>query len=222
MTAKNVTAVEVPASHSDARRYLIDEFRKSTVGPGLHEELLRDSPTRTYICGILSPLDMEIDDDQNDELQGGDNESSVEGVPSLINAMYPSAVGITFHVSPIAKAIQLHISAAVYEIIEVEGDVDNPEDLANAQPVPNAKSLPALGGLLAELDELPASKHGDKTAEKDSNHGSEASSGKGRKKKVYPRWKRHPFQKTIAVSCEPRCAAASISFQCGSVSDREP
>ena len=65
----------------DAREQLIAEFRRSMVGPGEPDELLVDPPSRTYLCGFLSPVGTEVGDDQNDEFQEGDREASLEGIP---------------------------------------------------------------------------------------------------------------------------------------------
>src|SRR5947209_8540120 len=98
----------------EARTYLIEEFRRTMVGPGTADERLVDPPSRTYICGLLSPLDSQVGDEQNDELQAGDSESSLEGIPSLINAMWPSAMGMTFHVRRGVRSVHLSIKAGVY------------------------------------------------------------------------------------------------------------
>jgi hypothetical protein len=107
------------SSFSEARDFLANEFRRTLVGPGKPDEILKDAPSRSYICGILHPSNTHVQEDQNDELQEGDNESSLEGIPSLINAMNPSAMGMTFHVKPGVKAIKLSVDMAFYELVNL-------------------------------------------------------------------------------------------------------
>ncbi|MCE9603385.1 MAG: hypothetical protein K8U03_00610 [Planctomycetia bacterium] len=131
-----------------ARTSLVEEFRKSTVGPGVDDEVLADPPSRTYICGSLRPMNSATDTEQNDELQEGDNESSLEGIPSLINAMWPSAMGLTLHVRHEVTAVQLRISAAIY----IHTPPDEPSQNTTLTDGKTKKpSEPLLGGLLQGL-----------------------------------------------------------------------
>lgn len=127
-------------THLEARDYLVQEFRRSMVGPGREDELLRDAPTRTYLCGMLHPADSLVDDEQNDEMQEGDSESSLEGIPSLINAMNPSAMGFTFHVKPAVKAVSLHVELAFYHMVQVP-----------VEPATTSPSAPPVVGPLSRL-----------------------------------------------------------------------
>ena len=112
---------EVKAAEA-ARGKLIEGFRSSMVGPGQEDELLRDTPRRTYVCGFLSPNQAVVEDEQNDEFQEGDKNASLEGVPSLVNAMWPSAMGLTFHVRRDVSRIKVSITGGFYEVEMVQVD----------------------------------------------------------------------------------------------------
>ena len=119
---------------------------RSSDGPwsglGLRTRQLIDPPSRTYLCGFLSPTNSNISEEQNDELQGGDNESSIEGIPSLINAMWPSAMGLTVHVKPGVERVRLTIQLGLYKSVVADegGTILGP---TSAKPLAGTR----LGGL---------------------------------------------------------------------------
>jgi hypothetical protein len=147
------------------------------VGPGTDDEMLRDPPTRTYLCGMLHPPETRVSDEQNDELQEGDTDSSLEGIPSLINAMNPSAMGFTFHVKHDVKVVKLRVELAFYRMTEV------PVETAAA-----ASSAPPVVGPLANLIS---------TTEKEP-----AQSGDPPPPKTEERWQRHPLSSELDLPTE--------------------
>ena len=166
----------VVKTHLDARNYLVQEFRRSMVGPGSENEQLRDTPARTYLCGMLNPPETSIDDEQNDELQDGDAESSLEGIPSLINAIKPSAMGFTFHVKRGVKAVSLKIELAYYRMVEVPVEKDAA-----------VTSAPTVSGILARLV---------------SNENVSTKAGEIPVAKAEERWQRHPVVKDLNLLVE--------------------
>jgi hypothetical protein len=172
-----------PSTFEEARHRLVEEFKRSMAGPGAEDELLVDPPSRTYICGFLSPIGMAIGDDQNEAFQEGDNESSLEGIPTLTNAMWPSAMGLTFHVIRDVSHVLVKISGSFYDPVLI--DVSNEQSIHKAEP--SKQQTRELSGLFAESDEaVTESLLNNKDVTK--------------KDREVKRWKRIAFEETLPVS----------------------
>ncbi|MCY2966822.1 MAG: hypothetical protein NT069_24860, partial [Planctomycetota bacterium] len=152
------------------------------VGPGTEEELLVDPPSRTYICGALRPINSQVGEEQNDELQEGDSEASMEGIPSLINAMWPSAMGMTVHVKPGVEHVRLRIRLALYKPVVEEESEFKSTDAHDTGPTPS----PTMGGLLASLTPPPSQAESGQMK-------AETASRKESAKRPRVQWKRVPL-----------------------------
>jgi hypothetical protein len=180
--------MEMP-THLEARRYLVGEFRRSTVGPGTADEELTDPPSRTYLCGFLSPTNSGVGEEQNEAFQEGDSDSSLEGIPSLINAMWPSAMGLTVHVKPGTESVRLTITLALYKPVLAADQGENAgPDKTGSSP----KTTPVLGGLLAPPSPSPA-------AQPDAGEEGTPARGKTPAKREKVIWKRHPLSCTCQI-----------------------
>ena len=70
-----------------------------------------------FVPEIIEDYGEDFEDEQNDEFQEGDKHASLEGVPSLVNAMWPSAMGMTFHVRRNVPRIKVSITGSFYEMV---------------------------------------------------------------------------------------------------------
>jgi hypothetical protein len=118
------------AATDTARRRMIERLREDLLGPGAEEEVLRDSPSETYMTGILftqknpqgseEPEDAVIVSDEDDE--------APTRVPP--DTFRPSSVGLSFAVRPHdgeSALLLVEISAAAYEPQVRKGeDTDKP------------------------------------------------------------------------------------------------
>ena len=106
----------------DVRAQLVELLREDLVGPHALDEVLTDTPFRTYVSGVLYPAtagtvapEEEVDEPDDDLGQGGETMYSDPPV-SLANTRYPSSMGITFAVdTTAADAVTVAVDAGRYE-----------------------------------------------------------------------------------------------------------
>jgi hypothetical protein len=142
-----------------ARDWLVHYLRTDLEGPSEKDEILTDTPTDTYICGVLYPrrlkqehdpdgtgesqtdsqddppladvLNPEVHLDQDPGEEGrGDNQDYDDGGVSLANARYPSSLGISFKVDcSVERTVSVSVSAARYEKV---GDSTDQREVDNS------------------------------------------------------------------------------------------
>ena len=101
-------------THQDVRNYLLDELRKDLRGPFEADEELTDRPLTQYLTGILYPVGMTVDREQDNEAnEAGDADDDVDTGTLMATAANPSAIGLTFSV-PEGTVLRTKCTAAVY------------------------------------------------------------------------------------------------------------
>ena len=160
------------------------------VGPGDIKEVLVDPPSRTYLCGFLSSTGTEVGDEQNEDFQEGDCEASLEGIPSLVNAMWPSAMGMTFHVIQSVKKIRVRIVGSFYDpvLVKEESATKSNEHEQSGQ------AASPIGGIFGELVNA-ANNAADETSGEQSENVSQP-------ERQFKGWKRVAFEKTIRLTTQ--------------------
>lgn len=110
----------------EIRKELIDRMKLELIGPNMEMEELNESPSQRYLTGILWPIGSEIEkEDDEDHATEGDGEES--GLPDraapLMQAMKPSAIGLSFVLDEGVDTLNLKASWGQYE---QKGDRKNP------------------------------------------------------------------------------------------------
>ena len=107
----------------ESRTWIVDGFRRTVVGPRSEdaiEEELDDFPIQAYLTGFLAPQGAVLGAANDDDLPTSDDDGrSAESIPNLVNAMRPSAMGVTVTVSGDVRSLDVKIEASCYLPIEV-------------------------------------------------------------------------------------------------------
>lgn len=102
----------------NARNKLVEGFGEWIVGPVSQFEELHDYPALVYVSGMLFPRETNMEEEQNDEDNSPqdktDSDFGIEGIPTLVNCMKPSAAGFTFEVKPQTDSVDFAGSFGLY------------------------------------------------------------------------------------------------------------
>jgi hypothetical protein len=108
------------------RDELIKRMELELIGPNDRAEILSEAPTQRYLAGILWPLGTMVEK-EDDEDHSTEEEDAESGVPDkeapLLQAMKPSAIGITFVLEKGIDSFCLEASWGRYERL---GDKSKP------------------------------------------------------------------------------------------------
>lgn len=109
------------------RKELLHRLELELTGPNELYETLKERPTQRYLCGILWPAGTEIDkteDDQIDQGSEGEETGNAENIAPLLQAMNPSAIGLSFIVEG-SNTVQINVNWGSYEEIPSVDDSEN-------------------------------------------------------------------------------------------------
>lgn len=124
----------------DIRNEILSRLKLELIGPNEEDEVLHERPLQRYLCGILWPKGTEIDksqDDNNNNGNEGEETGPAENIAPLMQAMNPSAIGMSFIVEG-ADKILANVKWGVY----VEIPADNDEEESFWERIP--KTAPEL------------------------------------------------------------------------------
>lgn len=108
------------------RNELIERMKLELIGPNEDNEELIESPSQRYLTGILWPMGSEIekeDDEDNSTEENGEESGLPEHSAPLLQAMKPSAMGLSFVVDKGVESLNLSVSWGQYE---QKGDKKSP------------------------------------------------------------------------------------------------
>ncbi len=110
----------------EIRNELIERMRLELIGPNHETEELSESPTQRYLAGILWPIGSEIeeeDDEDHATEEGGEESGLPDRAAPLMQAMKPSAIGLSFVLDTGIESFNLKACWGMYE---QKGDKKNP------------------------------------------------------------------------------------------------
>ncbi|MBN3525172.1 DISARM system helicase DrmA [Paenibacillus apiarius] len=110
----------------EIRNELINRMKLELIGPNLVTEELNESPTQRYLTGILWPIGSEIekeDDEEHATEEDGEESGLADRAAPLMQAMKPSAIGLSFVLDEGVESLNLKVSWGQYE---QKGDRKNP------------------------------------------------------------------------------------------------
>lgn len=113
-------------SRNDTYNRLIQDL----MGPKSDDEVLTDRPTQRYSTGILYPVDLPFEAEEDADAMGASNEDedaaagADDGSVSLLSSHKPSVAGISFAVQPIAAnpSIKVEVKCATYALFNVDAE----------------------------------------------------------------------------------------------------
>lgn len=128
--------------YSKFRTILLDNLKKDLMGPVCPEEALEESPLSSYITGILSPQDVDVDPEEVDDVMEdftsnevplmrrdlAEEEDESEETSDKKGFKQQSSIGITFYID--AEYTDLNITArwGEYARTELEREVEANEE----------------------------------------------------------------------------------------------
>ena len=162
-----------PTTSLEVRERIVEALRLDLIGPWAghplqNERLGWERPSAWYVTGFLVPAesipeqgsDVDVDEDieqVQDSL--GLTEESTEEPKSAKKNFFPSSMGLSFLVDPLAEALAVIVRWGDYRLEEVEGSDGNPARvwvrkpraealrLPLSRPVPCTEPVPRSGGL---------------------------------------------------------------------------
>ena len=125
----------------NARNKLVEGFDEWIVGPVSQFEELHDYPALVYVSGMLFPRETNMDEEQNDEDNSPqdktDSDFGIEGIPTLVNCMKPSAAGFTFEVKPQTDSVNFAGSFGLYiPRARLQNDIPDKPNPFDGNPAP--------------------------------------------------------------------------------------
>ena len=100
------------------RSEIIDEIQKDVVGPREEDELMKISPSKKYLSGVLYPqenVDTEFEPEKKMEANSSIENNEPDEIDEKANrTSYPSSMGLTCKVDGSTDEIKLEIEYAKY------------------------------------------------------------------------------------------------------------
>ncbi len=112
------------STESEVRSFLVDQLRKSLIGPVTDDEEIDDLPTNNYLGGILYPQDTRFDpadDDAHNDSAIDDESEEEEPAPTLSQSLRPSSIGFTCELEENARNVRLNVSFGTYSPVMLDG-----------------------------------------------------------------------------------------------------
>ncbi|WP_257215744.1 DISARM system helicase DrmA [Fredinandcohnia onubensis] len=111
----------------NVRSELLERLQLELIGPNDPFETLIERPSQRYLCGILWPVRTQIDKSEDDNLDSGnegEETGNEENLAPLLQAMNPSAIGLSFIVEG-EHTVEANISWGKYkEVPDVGGNTE--------------------------------------------------------------------------------------------------
>ncbi|WP_170294291.1 DISARM system helicase DrmA [Heliomicrobium undosum] len=106
------------ANKVKVRNELVERLRSELIGPATECEVIGEAPGTRYLAGILWPAGTLLDTEDDEDFSAG-HEGEETGSPevglSLIQALKPSSIGLSFVVENGTESIAVSVSLGIYK-----------------------------------------------------------------------------------------------------------